>query len=191
MRHRRTDDGLPLDYTPCNHWSSRHCAALTLIRRKLRQTAGLTMRLVAFQPDIAANLGAMIRISACFGVAIDVIEPCGFPLSARDLRRAAMDYGSAQDVHRHDSFEAWQAAQPSGARLILLTTAGAAPLHGFRFHEEDRLMVGRESAGVPQSVASCADARVRIAMPGQGRSLNVSVAAGIALHEAHRSIGAL
>lgn len=149
------------------------------------------MRLVAYQPDMAPNLGSMIRISACFGVPLDVIEPCGFPLSARDLRRAAMDYGTASDAVRHDSFDAWCTAHRQASRLILLTTKAAQPLHEFAFEKTDALMVGRESAGVPDEVAEVADARVRISMPGQGRSLNVAVAAGLALHEALRRTGAL
>ena len=149
------------------------------------------MRLVAFQPDMAPNLGAMIRISACFGVPLDVIEPCGFPLSARDLRRAAMDYGSAADTTRHDSYQVWCATHRPECRLILMTTKASVPLHTFAFQPGDAVMVGRESAGVPDAVAQDADARVRIAMPGQGRSLNVAVSAGMALHEALRQTGQL
>jgi len=144
------------------------------------------MRLAVYEPDIAANLGAMIRICACFGTGLDVIEPCGFPLSDKALRRAAMDYMPEGGYRRHDSWAAFRPTVPG--RLILLTTGSSIPLHGFAFEAEDTLMVGRESAGVPDAVAARCDAGVRIAMPGGGRSLNVGVAAGIALHEALRPV---
>jgi len=142
------------------------------------------MRLAVFQPDIAANLGAMIRICACFGTGLDVIEPCGFPLSDKTLRRAAMDYMPEGGYRRHDSWESFRPTVPG--RLILLTTGSSVPLHNFSFQGDDTLMVGQESAGVPDSIADLCDHRVRISMPGGGRSLNVGVAAGIALHEALR-----
>lgn len=145
------------------------------------------MRLAAFQPDIAQNLGAMIRLCACMGVPLDVIEPCGFPLSLKALRRAAMDYVNLADITHHDSWEAYQDARSTG-RLILLTTGGAENLWSFSFRADDTLLTGRESAGVPQSVHDTADARVMIPMPGGGRSLNVSHAAAIALAEASRQL---
>lgn len=143
------------------------------------------MRLAVYEPDIAANLGAMIRICACFGTGLDVIEPCGFPLSDKALRRAAMDYMPQGGYVRHDS---WDRFRPTvTGRLVLLSTRAASPLHEFTFNPTDTLMVGRESAGVPDEVADACDHRVYIAMPGGGRSLNVGVAAGIALHEALRT----
>jgi tRNA (cytidine/uridine-2'-O-)-methyltransferase len=146
---------------------------------------GAIMRLAVYQPDIATNLGAMIRIAACFGVPMDVIEPCGFPLSSRDIRRVALDYGGLADLRRHDSWEAYCGAARAG-RLVLLSTSRAVPLWDFAFAPEDTLMMGRESAGVPDDVRAACDAAVTIPMPGGGRSLNVSVAAGIALAEALR-----
>ena len=140
------------------------------------------MRLAAFEPDIAANLGAMIRVCACFGAGLDVIEPCGFPLSDKTLRRAAMDYMPPGGWRRHDSWAHFRPTVPG--RLILLSTGGQVPLHRFDFRADDTLMVGRESAGVPDMVAAVCDHVLRIGMPGQGRSLNVAVAAGIALHAA-------
>ena len=128
----------------------------------------------------------MIRLAACFNVAIDVIEPCGFPFSVKALRRSAMDYADIADITRHDSWEAFQ-TQRTG-RLILLTTKAATPLWDFSFQEGDTIMTGRESAGVPGEVAHAADARLLIPMPGGGRSLNVAVSAGIALGEATRQL---
>jgi len=146
------------------------------------------MRLAAYEPDIAANLGAMIRISACMGVGLDVIEPCGFPLSAKAARRAAMDYIDLTDMQIHDSWAFFQRSYPS-SRRVLLTTEGAENLYQFRFQADDILLVGRESAGVPSAVHAAVDARIRIPMPGGGRSLNVAVSAAIALSEAGRQLG--
>lgn len=146
---------------------------------------GKDLRLASYQPDIAPNLGAMIRICACFDVGLDIIEPCGFPLSLKALRRTAMDYADIAEMHRYDSWSAFQLTRPTG-RLVLLSTAAATDLWDFRFHADDTLMMGRESAGVPGDVASACDASVRIAMPGGGRSLNVAVSAGIALSEGLR-----
>jgi len=143
------------------------------------------MRLAVFQPDIAANLGAMIRICACFGVPLDVIEPCGFALSQKALRRAAMDYAALADVKRHDSWPDFHAGL-GASRLVLATTGGAEDLWDFHFQPGDCLLMGRESAGVPPEVHELADARVRLPMPGGGRSLNVAVTAGIMLAEASR-----
>ncbi len=144
------------------------------------------LRIAAFQPDIAPNLGTMIRLAACFDVAIDVIEPCGFPFSVKALRRAAMDYADLADITRHNSWEAFQARRQG--RLILLTTKAATPLWDFSFAAGDTILLGRESAGVPDAVAQAADARLLIPMPGGGRSLNVAVSAGIALGEATRQL---
>ncbi|WP_316013587.1 tRNA (cytidine(34)-2'-O)-methyltransferase [Roseobacter sp. HKCCA0434] len=142
------------------------------------------MRLVAYQPDIAANLGAMIRICACMGVPLDVIEPCGFPLGTKTLRRAAMDYAMKAEILRHDDWTAFRRTQEG--RLILLTTRGDVDLPALRLRPGDAIMVGRESAGVPGAVAGACDVRAALPMPGGGRSLNVAVAAGMALYEAMR-----
>lgn len=145
------------------------------------------MRLAVYQPDIAPNLGAMMRIAACFGTPLDVIEPCGFAVSDKALRRAAMDYAASTDIRRHDSWDAYlRLARPP--RLVLMTTAGAGDLGGFTFRPDDTILMGRESAGVPQDVAATCDAALRIEMPGGGRSLNVAVAAGIALWAATASL---
>jgi len=147
------------------------------------------MRLALFQPDIPQNLGGAIRLAACLGVALDVIEPCGFPLSDRSLRRAAMDYAGACDVTRHDSWARFEAERAPG-RLVLLTTRGAEPIHSFAFRPDDILLMGRESAGVPEEVHEAADARLVIPTAPRTRSLNVVTAAAIALGEGLRQINA-
>ena len=146
--------------------------------------------LALYEPDIAANTGAMLRSCACFGADAALIEPAGFVFSDRRFRRAGMDYLDALHLERHASFaafEAWRAAE--GRRLALLTTRGDVDLWDFRFSDGDVLMVGRESAGVPQAVHDLAEARVRIPIRGGLRSLNIGVAAGIALAEATRQVG--
>jgi tRNA (cytidine/uridine-2'-O-)-methyltransferase len=143
------------------------------------------MRLALFQPDIPQNLGGAIRLSACFGVPLDVIEPCGFPLSDRAIKRAAMDYGESATVLRHDSWEKFLQARPGG-RLVLFTTRGATRLPAFSFSPDDILLFGRESAGVTEAVHAAADARVLIPIRPEARSLNLVASAGIAIAEALR-----
>jgi tRNA (cytidine/uridine-2'-O-)-methyltransferase len=148
------------------------------------------LRLALYQPDIAQNAGAMLRSCACFGVAAAIIGPTGFPSSDRHFRRAGMDYLDYVAIERHDSwrtFEAWRRAR--GRRLVLLTTKAAVAHWDFAFALGDVILVGRESAGVPEEVHDAADARLRIPIQPNMRSLNVSVAAGIALSEAIRQIG--
>lgn len=145
------------------------------------------MRLCAYQPDIAPNLGAMIRLSACFGVALDIVEPCGFPLSIKSLRRSAMDYADMADMTRHDSWQAFQAAS-THRRLILLTTKADSTLWDFSFQPGDTLIMGRESAGVPENVHNACHAHIRLPMTGKARSLNVAMCAGMALSEALRQV---
>lgn len=148
------------------------------------------MTLAAFQPDLAHNLGSMIRVAACFGAGMEVIEPCGFPLSSRQLKEAALDYGSGDAIMRHDSWEAF-AQRHSGSRLVLLTTQANAHLWEFSFAPGDVIVTGRETAGVPADVAAACDARLRIPMASDARSLNVAMAAAIALGEAARQLGAV
>ncbi|MBV1864006.1 MAG: tRNA (cytidine(34)-2'-O)-methyltransferase [Rhodobacteraceae bacterium] len=145
------------------------------------------MRLCAYQPDIAPNLGAMIRLSACFGVPLDIIGPCGFPLSIKSLKRAAMDYADIADLTRHDSWQVFTAAS-AGRRLVLMTTKADATLWDFSFHPGDTLIMGRESAGVPEEVHNDCAAHVRLPMTGAARSLNVAMCAGMALSEALRQV---
>ncbi|MFS4436951.1 tRNA (cytidine(34)-2'-O)-methyltransferase [Paracoccaceae bacterium GXU_MW_L88] len=141
------------------------------------------MRLAVYQPDIAPNLGTMIRLCACLDLPIEVIEPCGFPFSVKALRRAAMDYAHLAEITRHDDWAAFQRGVPG--RRVLLTTKGEQTIWDFAFQPDDVLLMGRESAGVPDAVAQACEARVVIPMV-QGRSLNVAVAAGMALGEAVR-----
>lgn len=147
------------------------------------------MRLVAFQPDIAANLGAVLRLAACFGAAVDVVEPCGFPFSIKAVRRVGLDYVEQVEIVRHDSWAAYLATRPAG-RLLLLSTTGEKSLWDFTFRPDDRLLLGRESAGAPEEVRRAADAALRIPMRPETRSLNVAMAAAIALAEATRQTGA-
>ncbi len=139
-------------------------------------------RLALFQPDIPQNAGALLRLAACLGIGLDVVEPCGFLWDERRMRRAGMDYAARAQVQRHSGFAAFAAARTGGGRrLVLLTTAGDIRLDRFRFLPEDVIMVGRESAGVPPEVAAAADARLRIPMRAGLRSLNVALAATLAL----------
>jgi len=166
------------------------------LRRSLRENPGRfpaaaeeppMIRLAAYPPDLPQNPGALIRIAACFGLPLSVIHPCGFPFSARALRRTAMDYADAARIEEHDDWNAFQAGHGAG-RLVLLTTRGATQLWDFAFRPGDTLLLGRESAGVPDEVHAAAGARVAIPMPGGGRSLNVAVSAGIAAAEALRQL---
>ena len=145
------------------------------------------MRLCAFQPDIAPNLGAMIRLCACFGVPLDIIEPCGFPLSIKSLKRSAMDYADLVDMTRHDSWEDFLPTT-TGRRLVLMTTKAEKTLWDFRFQPGDTLIMGRESAGVPDDVHARCDAHVKLPMTGAARSLNVAMCAGMGLSEGLRQI---
>lgn len=148
------------------------------------------MRLALFQPDIPQNLGAAIRLAACLGVALDVIEPCGFPLSDAAIRRVAMDYTSLARVTRHAGWQDFRAVSAASGRLVLFTTRGATALHDFAFEAGDILLFGRESAGVPDDVHDVADARVVIPLAAGARSLNVVTAATLALGEGLRQIKA-
>lgn len=145
------------------------------------------MRLALFQPDIPQNLGAALRLGACLDTPVDVIEPCGFPLSDAGVHRAAMDYGALASLTRHASWDEFRSApERKAGRLVLFTTRGAAALHGFQFRADDTLLFGRESAGVTDEVHAAADARLYIPLAPGARSLNVTVSAAIALSEALR-----
>jgi tRNA (cytidine/uridine-2'-O-)-methyltransferase len=148
------------------------------------------VRLALFQPDIAPNLGAAIRLTACLGVGLDVIEPCGFPLSDKTLKRASLDYGDKCDWQRHDSFAAFAAATMlRNSRIVLIETEGSTRLTDFVFEPSDVLMLGRETEGTPSDVIAACHACVRIPMALGLRSLNVVTAGAIALTEAMRQTG--
>lgn len=142
------------------------------------------MRLVLYEPDIPQNTGALLRLAACLGLPVDIIEPCGFFLDDKRLRRAGMDYLDRVAVTRHGSWPAYQGA--ATGRLVLLTTAADDRYVDFQFRPGDNLMVGRESAGVPDTVHAAADARLRLPMAPGLRSINVALAAAMVLGEALR-----
>ncbi len=147
------------------------------------------MRLALFEPDIPQNTGAILRLAACLRVGVDIIEPLGFILSDRRLKRAGLDYLDAVELTRHRSWQAFEAGrQRSGRkrRLVLLTTRARLAYTDFVFRADDVLLIGRESAGVPQEVHDAADARVRVPMASGLRSLNVALAAAMVLGEALR-----
>ena len=145
------------------------------------------MRLALYQPDIAQNTGAMLRLAACLGVPVDLIEPCGFVFGDTKLRRAGMDYLEHVDLVRHVSWTAFRPTIPG--RLVLLTTKASIVYTEAAFRPDDTLMVGRESAGVPDEVQAAADLRLRIPMRPGLRSLNVALAAAMVLGEALRQSG--
>jgi tRNA (cytidine/uridine-2'-O-)-methyltransferase len=148
------------------------------------------LRLALYQPDIPQNTGTILRMAACLGLAVDIIEPAGFPVSDRAFRRAGMDYLDQVAVERHvswDAFRAWQAG--SGRRLVLATVRGAVAHHAFAFRPDDVLLLGRESAGVPEEVHAAADARVAVPLRPGLRSLNIAVAAAMIAGEALRQTG--
>lgn len=148
------------------------------------------MKIILFQPDMAGNLGAAMRSCACLGIPLEVIEPCGFPLTAKALRRTAMDYGAPDTLIRHTSWETYH-TKPESGRLVLFTTQGATPLSEFEFRADDRLIFGRESAGATEDVHAAADARVIIPIAEGARSFNLATSVAIAAYEALRQTDGL
>ncbi|MFN0218936.1 MAG: tRNA (cytidine(34)-2'-O)-methyltransferase [Hyphomicrobium sp.] len=155
------------------------------------------MRLALYQPDIAQNTGAILRLAACLATPVDVIGPTGFDMTDRALRRAGLDYLDHVRLTRHESFAEFLAARSdvapakSGGRLILLTSHAETSIYDFAFRAEDTLLFGRESAGVPDDAHALADARLRIPIQPGLRSLNLATAAALALGEALRQTGQL
>jgi tRNA (cytidine/uridine-2'-O-)-methyltransferase len=145
-------------------------------------------RLALYQPDMPSNTGAIMRLCACLGIGLDIIEPCGFVLDDKRLKRAAMDYIGYLSYARHRSWDAF-AAQLGARRLVLLTTKAEMPYHRFAFRADDVLLAGRESAGVADEVHARADARIVVPMQNGPRALNVSLASAIVVAEALRQIG--
>lgn len=145
------------------------------------------MQLALFQPDQPPNTGTILRLGACMNAPVHIIEPCGFPFSAKAVKRYAMDYAEQVEIHHHldwNAFEDWR--KPHGRRLILLTTRATKRYDTFSFASSDILMVGSESTGVPEEVHTTADARVTIPMYQETRSLNVAVSLAMVLGEALR-----
>jgi tRNA (cytidine/uridine-2'-O-)-methyltransferase len=143
------------------------------------------MRLALYEPDIPQNCGALLRLGACLGVGVDIIEPCGFLFSDKGLKRAGMDYLEQADYTRHESWNAYLAAR-TGGRIVLFTSRGDAAYTDFAFAKDDTILLGRESAGVPEHVGARADARLRIPLKPGMRSINVAQAGAMALGEALR-----
>lgn len=147
------------------------------------------LRIALYQPEIPGNTGAVLRLGACLGVAVDIIEPTGFDISDKNLKRAGMDYLEMAALRRHSDFAAFETwRKEEGRRLLLLTTKGATPYTKFAFAPNDIILFGRESAGVPDSVHALADARLTIPMMPGARSLNLSVSAAITASEALRQL---
>jgi len=150
----------------------------------------MPLELALYQPDIPQNTGTILRLCACLGVGVSIVEPAAFPVSDRAFRRAGMDYLAAVTIERHVSFAAFETSRrASGRRLVLLTTKAAIAYTQFAFRPDDILMLGRESAGVPESVHASADARILVPMRPSLRSINVAVAGAMVLGEALRQTG--
>lgn len=148
------------------------------------------MRIALFEPEIAGNVGTVLRIGACFGVPVDLIEPMGFAWDDRRVRRAAMDYIDHVTIARHSDFDGFMAAN-GARRLVLFTTKATQSIYDFRFEAEDILLFGKESQGVPASVAEVCSAHLRIPIRAEVRSMNLATAAALALGEALRQTGGL
>ena len=148
------------------------------------------MRIALFEPEIPGNVGAILRLGACLGAAVDLIEPLGFQWDDRRVRRTAMDYIDHVNVARHCDFETFRMTLGS-RRLILFTTKTRDSAYRFHFTKGDVLLFGKESAGVPSAVANVCDARVRLPLRSQVRSMNLATAAAIAVGEAMRQTGSL
>ena len=144
------------------------------------------MKIAMYQPDIPQNCGAMMRLCACIGVGLEIIEPCGFLWDERKIRTSAMDYYDKASIARHSSWEAFQGHYQGKARVILMSTKASQPFCDFAFEENDILLAGRESAGVPENVHESVDARVFIPMKQGLRSLNIVNATSMILGEALR-----
>ncbi len=148
------------------------------------------MRIALYEPEIAGNVGAVLRLGACLGAGVDLIEPLGFEWDDRRVRRAAMDYIDHVEVARHAGFDAFRAGLGE-SRLVLFTTKASQSLYDFAFRADDVLLFGKESAGVPVDVAEVCDARLRIPIRAEVRSMNLASAAALVLGEALRQVGTL
>lgn len=147
------------------------------------------MRIALYQPEIAGNVGAILRLSACLNVPVDIIDPCGFAFSDKKLKRSGMDYAERVEVARHADWPVFKAQAPG--RLILMSSKASELIGSFTFQPGDTLVMGQESAGVPDDVRAACDAAIRIPMAAGLRSFNIAVATGIALFEALRQTGQL
>jgi tRNA (cytidine/uridine-2'-O-)-methyltransferase len=148
------------------------------------------MRIALFEPEIAGNVGAVLRLCACLGAAVDLIEPMGFAWDDRRVRRTAMDYIDHVEIVRHAGFDAFRATTGK-ARLVLFTTKASGSAYDFDYAPDDVLLFGKESAGVPAAIAEACDARIRLPMRPQVRSMNLATSAALALGEALRQTASL
>ncbi len=144
------------------------------------------LQIVAYQPEIALNLGTIVRTCACLDLSLHVVEPCGFPFSVKALKRSAMDYADIADINHHNDWASFNSGFVG--RKILLTTKAKQSYTDFEYQEGDALILGRESAGVPQNVVDDCDAHITIPMPGGGRSLNVATSMAMVAGEAVRQL---
>ena len=144
------------------------------------------MNIALFEPDIPQNTGSLMRLCACLGIRLHIIEPCGFLLDDKQLKRVAMDYGVQTDLQRHISWEKFLENIGSGSRIILLSTKAKNIYTDFSFKPDDILLLGRESSGVPEYVVKASQAQIKIPMHENARSLNVALAASMVLGEALR-----
>lgn len=148
------------------------------------------LRVALFEPDIPQNAGAIFRLASCFGVGVDIIEPCGFVWSDTGMKRVAMDYLDHLDIYRHADWSSfYEACQKDNRRLVLLTVRGAEHHYATSFSDRDILLFGRESSGVPDYVHEASDLRVRVPMMAEVRSLNLASSAAVVLSEAVRQVG--
>jgi tRNA (cytidine/uridine-2'-O-)-methyltransferase len=148
------------------------------------------MRVALYEPEIAGNVGAVLRLGACLGAGVDLIEPMGFEWDDRRVRRTAMDYIDHVSITRHAGFDVF-CQTLGGSRLLLFTTKGAGSAYEFAFRPDDVLLFGKESAGVPAEVAALADARLLLPIRAEVRSMNLASAAALALGEAMRQTALL
>ena len=149
----------------------------------------MSLRVALFEPEIAGNVGNVLRLCACMGAGVDLIEPLGFAWDDRRVRRSAMDYIDHVAVTRHSDFDAFRNAV--SGRLVLFTTRATNSSYDFAYRDDDILLFGKESAGVSDAVRSSVDAQVRLPMRAQVRSLNLATSVGMALGEAMRQTGSL
>lgn len=147
------------------------------------------MDIALFEPDIPQNTGSLMRLSACLGVTMHIIEPCGFLLDGKQIKRVAMDYGAQTDLHRHISWDKFLEYIGTKRRIILLSTKAKGIYTDFSFKSDDILLVGRESSGVPEHVVVAVQEKIKIPMNKNARSLNVALAASMVLGEALRQTG--
>lgn len=149
------------------------------------------MRIALYQPDIPQNTGTILRMAACLGLGVDIIEPAGFTMTDKALRRAGMDYLDHVDMIRHADFACFLKAQTRRpGNLVLATTRASLSYTAYEFSPHDTILMGRESAGVPAHVHDAAGARVFIPMRTAMRSLNIAVSAAMITGEALRQAGA-